>query len=435
MDQGFAAQELASSNVARTVARTAPRPAPAGKPHEATLNPAGAMAVAHSVASSERNVQGFFSKAQGILSMAFLLQLVGLGVSKLPQSWTKIKFGLGSVFGGIPSALESTTFSTATQLPANFFKGIAARAQEANFGAIATKTSGWAGVLETQGSKLGGLFTRLGESAFIQKLPATIKNFGTRAGGMNLFIGSFIVSSIAGIGAALFGARATSKEATAAFQMVQADLGGKSGAFAQAMAQYYASAKKKNIAKAGFETVGGAVNSVVMTHHNLGMGVIGASMLPDLCAMIMPESPLLGGYQALTHHDQGKAQLAAVDRVKIVTGLVGIMPDVAMHGGEHNRLAMPIAKAMIDRGLNTAQMAQLMNDSSAFSALTAEVSAKMKAAQPASAKAGHAGAHAPAANDAQMHPHAVAANQPHINGISAVHHQGRLAAEPHKERA
>lgn len=351
---------------------------------------AGRTAVALSEESkSERHAQQALSGVQSKLMWPVMLQLGGIltwPISKLPLP--RINTVLASVFKAIPEAFTKTNFSNFTQLPANYMKEVAGHAQAVKLDGWASKATNasakWATRGETAGNWLSKIFAGFKDSKIVQAMPGAVKRAASKIGSTNLFTGLLVAGVTAGVGASLFGARAESKEAKEAYKTLMADLGTDQGEFARAIKAEYSSKTNMNLTRAGLETVGGAINGVVMSNqHMVGFGMIAASMIPDFAAMLIPEKPLLSAYMTLKQADAGQMTLEPAQRAQIFKGLIALVPSVAQHGGEYNRLATPIANAMADKKMTAVQVVQLLNNHEAFTKFAAEVSAKQKATEAA----------------------------------------------------
>jgi hypothetical protein len=246
-----------------------------------------------------------------------------------------------------------------------------------------------------------GVFEKLGQTEFAKAIPTAIKSKLAGTKNISVFAALMVTGALAGVGAVLFGARAERKETKAAFDALTHDIGGnKNSAFAKAIEQTYASKKKWGVAKTGLEVGGEAINGALfMKTGTVGFGLIAGSMLPQLCSSLVPESPVLGGYMALKKADAGELKLDAQARVELYKQLIAVMPSVAAHGGQYNRLTAPIAKEMATREMTAKQVVQLLGDEAGFQIFAKEVFEK----QAAAAKAKEAAVAA--------HPHPVAVSK------------------------
>lgn len=430
-------------------AATAAKAASRVRPASHTNSPAevvGKGAALHSqVAKGERAAEQNFRSVQSKLSLPIMVQFIGIPVmwlvSKTPLPRVKTVFA--SVFKASGEALQNTKLRDAFNLPANYMQEVAKEAAEANVGHWATKATTASGKLTAVGasaekqvgglaSKAGGVLEGVGSSGLGKKALDVVKIAASKVGNTKIFTALLVAGAAAGLGAVAFGARAESKESKAAFKDLMKDLGGdKNSPFAKAIRGTYASKQSMGLAKAGLEMSGEVLNGALfMKQGTVGFGLIAGSMLPQLCTSLIPESPVLGGYVALKKADAGELQLDKAARVDAIRQLVAIMPNVAAHGGQYNRLVTPVAAEIVERKMTAIQVVQLLNNEQAFTALAAEVTAKQKAAhakaeKPIAAEKAHV---KPVAAETSITGKAEAANAPSLK-IGAVQHHGKLETQ------
>lgn len=253
------------------------------------------------------------------------------------------------------------------------------------------------------------------------------KAMGKAVSRIPVFNALLTVGIAAGVGATIVAANAESKQAKEAFADLSSELGNSNSGFLQAVKKAQQSQGMMGKAKTGLRLVGEVADGAMwMLPGGGGMAMMGAVMVPQLCEGLVPENKLLGAYVALKKNDAGELKLAPDGKVEAIRYLVAAMPAVAAKGGFYNRLSKPIAQAIVERNLSTADTIKLFGDEAAFTALASEVAAKQAQAMTAEAKAKAANDN-PETAKAPQHPAAVKAQAAMTSAEQAYHNAEKPA--------
>lgn len=418
MDQGFTAEGFSPSSAAAKVeqvaARVPHRSAPhAPKPHTSQSHApeqgmaevaSKGVALHHEAAQGERSAEKGLRNVQSKLMLPGMMEFSGAIVA-WPLVWVAKKANLPKMTATVESllkapvsALRDTSVKDAFQLPANYMKAVAVHAEAAGVDTWASSATAKAGKLVSSGASaqnhaaefakpLTQAVEKFSQTGLAKAMPNILKSNLGKAGGMSSFAALMVAGVAAGVGATLFGARAESKEAKAAFGTLLADMGGnKESGFAKAVKASYASKGKWSSAKVGLEMVGSAAEGVMWAKPGFGgMALMGGMMLPQIGASLVPDSPVLGGYMALKQADAGALTLDTEARAQLIKQMIAVMPNVAAHGGLYHKLVAPMADTLVERKMSAAQVAQLLGNEQNFNAFADEIAAKQKAAQSVAA--------------------------------------------------
>lgn len=421
-------------------------PSHAPKPTAETADVAArAASLTIAEAQGERQAEQHLRGVQSTLMKPVMFEFFGMMAT--PVLWAANKLNLTRVNTAIRSVLRAPALALrdiktkdAFQLPAAFMGQVANQATEARATGWASSAAATSERLASKGEVWQQGFSKLVDgikrSNVAEATPAFLKTALTKVGNAPLFATLMVTGVVAGFGATLLGARAESKESKAAFKQLMADLGGKvDTGFAKSLKVAKAAKDKTALAKLGLETVGAAADGFLWAKSNVGMGAMAFIAIPQICTMLVPDSPLLGAYAALKKADAGELQLQGDKRAEMVRQLVAVVPSVAAHGGVYNRLGGAVAQEIVARQMTTQQTLQLLNDDKAFTAFAEQVNAKMAAAAP---KVGTvAPANAKAANEATMSKAEHAYHAAEKPGMIAAggEHRGTVAHAPQRKMA
>jgi hypothetical protein len=250
-------------------------------------------------------------------------------------------------------------------------------------------------------------------------------------GGMSLFAGIVAVGTTAAVGATLLASKKENRAAKNTIKDIEADIGA-DHPIAVNIRKSYAS-KKTNRALGTAANVGGDVLNGVMfsSLHGMagGYGAMAVQMsLPMVGKMLVSESPVLNSYANLKLADAGQAVLPADQKVEAVRQLVATVPSVATHGGYYNKLAAPVAEAIVAKNLSTRETMKLIANEAQFMALATEVADKQKAAAAVVADAAPV-ADKPAIKPMQHEAHYEAGKPQMAIHAKDAHHQGTVATQ------
>lgn len=441
-DQGFAASTAAKS-AENAIAHVRSRKSVPHSEQSATQAVVKGTAVYGHVAKGERRAEEGLRSVQSKLMLPGILQFVGM-ILATPLMWAtkklpRVKTVIGSVFKASTHALEHTKISDIGQLPANYMSAVAEQAKAANVEKWAASATATSEKLAVRGEKIAkpltiaitGAVEKLSQTGLAKAMPKAITTALAKVRGASIFQVMMTAGVAVGMGATLFGARAESKESKAAFKNLLADLGGDvKSPFAKAVKASYASKKNWGVAKTGLELAGGAAEGVMWAMPGLGgMALMGGMMIPQLCTGLVPDSPVLGAYVALNKAAAGELKLDTAAQIELVKQLVAIVPTVAAHGGQYNRLNAPIAAAIVEQKMSPKAVVQLLNNDAKFTAFADEVNSKQKAAKAAQVAALKDQQQVlPVASETTISGKATASNAPSLK-VGGIEHQGTLHAQ------
>jgi hypothetical protein len=116
------------------------------------------------------------------------------------------------------------------------------------------------------------------------------------------------------------------------------------------------------------------------------MAWMGVQMAPMAASALIPENKMLNAYANLRAAEKTGKALPPEQKLGCLVQLVAGVPSVSAHGGQYNRLTMPVAEAIMDQNLNATETMKLLGSDAKFSALASEVLEKQKAATAAVAE-------------------------------------------------
>lgn len=384
--------------------------------------------VAHGERSTQQGLQSIQSNLQKPAMIALLGMPVMWAANKLPLARTKVV--LGSFFKATGQALEKTNVGDICHLPANYMCEVAEQAKAANVSHWANSAKASSATLATRGTEWSAKLSKtFGESGIMKSMPGFMKSAATRIKGANLFVALAVAGAGAGVAAAVVGSRAESKESKAAFKDLLNDIGQNGdGTYAQAVKATFSKHKKSVLARGGVEAATSVVDGLLWATPRMGpIAALGASAVPQIGGMLIPESPTLGAYVALKKAERGELKLDHGAKISALKQLLAVKPTIAKNGGIYSRLNATMAEEIVQRNMSTKQVVQLLDNETAFDAFTSDISAKFeaqKAIAKASASSKEAMAAAPAHTRAEAAYHAAAKPQAAVVGNFS--HQGMV---------
>jgi hypothetical protein len=263
----------------------------------------------------------------------------------------------------------------------------------------------------------------------VSGLASSLKNAG---GKMSLFAAIIGVGVTAGIGATVLTARKESKEARDAIDGMAADIGDKNHPLIASITKAHTSQKGKRTLGHTMSVAGDVVNGALIAEVGGGTGgmpVFAASMaLPMVGSMLVKDNPTLNAYANLKKADAGQIHFTPEEKVALVKQLVAVVPSVAAHGGEYNKLAAPVAEAIVAKNLSTRETMKLIANEAQFMALATEVADKQKADAAVVADAAPV-AEKPAIKPMQHEAHHAAGKPQMAIHAKDAHHQGTVATQ------
>ncbi len=291
-----------------------------------------------------------------------------------------------------------------------------------------------------------------------------------RAGGRtSLFAAIIGLGVTAGVGATILTARKGSKEARKAIENITADIGDPKDPLVVAITESYHTGHAKRTLGHTMSAAGDVVNGALIAEVGAGTGgmpVFAASMaLPMVGSMLVKDDATLNAYANLKQADEMHVSLPAEQKVELVKQLISVVPSVAAHGGEYNKLTAPVAEAIVAKNLSTRDTMKLLANQTQFMSLAQEVfdqrnteketvadAVPETVAEKEKAPESHA-AHPGAANGPQHELKPLSHHEGHaeVKGLQPLHHEahapkmtvgaqgaelhGKLAAPQHKEAA
>ena len=229
------------------------------------------------------------------------------------------------------------------------------------------------------------------EGAVGKGLRAVMKNFGKMGGRTSLLAATVTAAAALGVYVAAKTAQRDNHKDEATLKQLGDDLGDHNSPYLTQVKVVTKQNKLRHWGAAGANAAGDALMTTTMGPSGGGMSefaVIGGGqmLLPQAGQMLVRENPVLNAYAALKAEERGEAPLSPDEKVKQVRQLVGNVPVVASRGGYYNRLAEPVAEAIVKKKLSVRETLRLINDPQQFTALASEVKASVDAAKAEAAK-------------------------------------------------
>ena len=201
-----------------------------------------------------------------------------------------------------------------------------------------------------------------------------LKATANKMGNVKLKTAIITTAVVAGSAIAFLGARVQGKKDATALADFKADAGADSALTKSAQQ----SAANGTLGRYAGAVVSSAGESMMLAHNP-------ALMAPQIALMMAGgqlggSSQLLAAHQALKNAESGIAPLEPRAKFECVKELVAVVPAVAANGGKYNRLASPVAAAIVEKNMSVKDTMHLLNDAAAFNTFATDVKAKMDAA-------------------------------------------------------
>lgn len=224
-----------------------------------------------------------------------------------------------------------------------------------------------------------------------------IRNLPSKLGNAKLFGLLAVAGAVMTTGAMTLGNRRSNREDRTALKEFAADIYGVdeaqltpamlTGPQAHPIVAEASKIYGKNVTGRRIMNIFGVAGDALMANNmgaTVSMPLVAAEMgLPALGGLFASENPTLAIYGALKQADAGELTLTPEQKTQAIAQLLATVPAVAKNGGVSNQYVMPVADAMVKRGMSSAQIVQTIASPEAFQKISQEVIADIQKEQAA----------------------------------------------------
>lgn len=217
-----------------------------------------------------------------------------------------------------------------------------------------------------------------GEAARTGNLRSVLKTVGSAIGKSKLFYGAMAVAVTAGIAAKVLSTRKEGRLSREALADLTTEMGSKDHWLVQA-----ASTMDKGKTGSRWLNFGmsAAAEGAFLVPGLPAPAAIAIQTMPMTLGGLLQQNAILGSYQTLKHIEKHRMPVEVASKAELILPLVAAVPDVAKHGGRHNRLAVAISESLAGRDLSVKETLGLLGNREAFVAMASEIKAKQEAAK------------------------------------------------------
>ena len=209
-------------------------------------------------------------------------------------------------------------------------------------------------------------------------LHGQVKNLLRIAGKIPVFYAIVGAGVAAGAVASALTAGRDNKLAKKAIKEMADDIGDANHPIVERASKLESKTAGRRWVSAGLNVAG---DGAMLAPVNGAMGMVaifGASQLPQLGQMMMPENQSLAAYMTLKKAEQGKLQLEPQQKVEMLRHLVTAVPAFSKHGGVNNALSAPVAVEIAKREMSVRDTMRFLANPDQFMKLVNDVAATQK---------------------------------------------------------